>query len=65
MLIPAYTENQITMRIILAILFVAYRLIKHDRLRHVVFFPVKLLFGCIGIMGIIVLLEIMLATFGW
>ena len=45
------------MRIILAILFVAYLLIKHDRLRHVVFFPVKLLFGCIGIMGIIVLLE--------
>ena len=53
------------MRIILAILFVAYLLIKHDRLRHVVFFPVKLLFGCIGIVGIIVLLEIMLATFGW
>ena len=37
------------MRIILAILFVAYLLIKHDRLRHVVFFPVKLLFGCIGV----------------
>ena len=53
------------MRIILAILFVAYLLIKHDRLRHVVFFPVNLLFGCIGILGVIVLLEIMLATFGW
>ena len=53
------------MRIILAILFVAYLLITHDRLRHILMIPVKIFFGLIGILGIIVMLELMLAVFGW
>lgn len=53
------------MRIILALLLIAYLLITHDKLRQILMFPVKLLFGAIGIVGIIVLLEIMLAVFGW
>lgn len=53
------------MRIILALLFAAYLLITHDRLRQIVFFPVKVFFALIGIINIIFLLEIMLAVFGW
>ena len=53
------------MRIILLILLAAYLIITHDRLRHILMIPVKLLFGAIGIVGIIILLEIMLAVFGW
>ena len=59
------SKGEMIMRIILAILFVAYLLITHDRLRHILMIPVKIFFGLIGILGIIVMLELMLAVFGW